>query len=234
MKYQFNDKWQHIRYEEVTSTNDIAKNYANCHTPIIITAGKQTAGRGRCGRNWQSLKGNLFFSQLIPNYIPVTNLVFIVSLSIAETLQEIIDEDIIIKWPNDILVNRKKISGILIETYENSIIIGIGINLTSHPDLVDTIYPATDLQSLGYVLLPDDFLQNYIRHFDKNIAICSSGFSAIRQKWLEFAKYINSPIKVRCSDYIKEGIFKGIDEQGFLLLEQENTIIKIAAGDVFI
>ena len=229
-----NGKWQHIRYEEVTSTNDIAKHYTNHQTPIIITAKKQSSGRGRYGRNWQSLEGNLFLSQLIPNNIPVTHLVFVTSLSIAEALCEITNEDIIIKWPNDILVNRKKISGILIETYEDKIIIGIGVNLVSHPDLRDTIYPATDLQSLGYNVQPDDFLQIYIRYFDKNLALCSQNFLIIRQKWLEFAKYLNSPIKVRYSDYTKEGLFKGIDEQGFLLLEQEDTITKIAAGDVFI
>ncbi len=234
MSNLLNDKWQHIQYDEVTSTNDIAKKHTNHQTPFIITSKKQSAGRGRHGRNWQSLEGNLFLSQLIPNDIPVTHLVFVSSLSIAETLREITNEDIIIKWPNDVLVNRKKISGILIETYEDKIIIGIGVNLVSHPDLNDTIYPATDLQSLGYSVQPDDFLQIYIRYFDKNLALCSQNFSIIRQKWLEFAKYLNSPIKVRYSDYTKEGLFKGIDEHGFLLLEQEDTITKIAAGDVFI
>ena len=233
-----NNSWQWLNVEETTSTNDLAKNH---NIPpeakaLIITAKRQTAGRGRRGRQWISHTGNLFFSQLISTDIDISKLTFITSVSIAETLSDLTNGLTIgIKWPNDVLVNNKKICGILIEQADNgNVIIGVGVNLKSHPDNRDIIYPTTDLASLGFSISCKDFLQNYLSKFDNNMNICQQDFALIRQKWLEHALYINSLIKVSLKDIVEEGIFKGIDEQGLLLLETNSSIKKIAAGDVFL
>lgn len=233
-----NNSWQWLNVEETTSTNDLAKNH---NIPpeakaLIITAKRQTAGRGRRGRQWISHTGNLFFSQLISTDIDISKLTFITSVSIAETLSDLTNGLTIgIKWPNDVLVNNKKICGILIEQADNvNVIIGVGVNLKSHPDNRDIIYPTIDLASLGFSISCKDFLQNYLSKFDNNMNICQQDFALIRQKWLEHALYINSLIKVSLKDIVEEGIFKGIDEQGLLLLETNSSIKKIAAGDVFL
>lgn len=228
--------WHHIHYTEVTSTNDIAKEQSRFFNRqnVVFTADSQTSGRGRRGRQWISLKGNLFLSQLLSADISISNLTFVASLSIAETLCSLTKESINIKWPNDVLVNGDKICGILIESVDNKVIIGVGVNLVFHPETSDIMYSTTDLRSLGYNINPNDFLVCYLQYFDTNFQLCRRDFSQIRQKWLNFAANLNMPIEVRYSDHIKKGIFKGIDEQGLLLLEQKDKIIKIAVGDIFL
>ena len=232
------NSWLWLDIKEASSTNDLAKshNIPPEAKALVITAKQQTAGRGRRGRKWISHIGNLFLSQLISTDIDTSKLTFVTSVSLAETLSDLTSGLTVgIKWPNDILVNNKKICGVLIEQADNgNIIIGVGVNLKSHPDNRDTIYPTTDLASLGFLISRKDFLLSYLSKFDNNLSICQQDFALIRQKWLDNALYINSLIKVKLKDNIEEGTFRGIDEQGLLLLEVNNSIKKIAVGDVFL
>lgn len=231
-------RWQWYDYPSVGSTNDVAKEQSrfSSDTPKVFTAETQTAGRGRRGRSWVSVKGNLFMSQLLTTGLPISDMVFIASLSVAETLFLLTEGvRINIKWPNDVLINGKKICGILIEAAENdNIVIGTGINLSSAPDDSEVIYPTTSLSSLGFNISREIVLREYLKIFDANINLGhQKGFSVIRAKWLQYAYKLDEYIKIMQKNRTIEGIFKGIDEQGLLLLQQGSSIIKVAVGDVF-
>ena len=229
--------WQWIDYPSVSSTNDEAKNICSAVDvkKIVITAVEQTQGRGRRGRNWISDSGNLFMSQLYKPQHKISDLVFISSLSIAQTVLSFSsDLDVKIKWPNDVLLDNKKFCGILIEAEKDYVIIGIGVNLNSCPPDQDIIYPATDIASYGLNLSRLDFLQKYLSIFNENTKLYKqNGFNDIRLNWLKYAYRLNQEIKIKNNSAI-QGIYKGIDENGFLLLEQDKKVTKISAGDIFI
>lgn len=227
--------WQIFSYDSVTSTNDIA---ALSDTPStenlkkIFLATAQTNGRGRRGRSWISPHGNLYMSQLLNSSRPINELVYITSLSIAQTLKQFAPNlNFSIKWPNDILLNDAKICGVLIEkTPTEHTIIGIGINLQSSPANNEVIYPTTNLADNNCNLQIDDFLNAYLPVFENN---CQIDFSIIRKEWLQSAHNLNKIITVCPNAHNKiSGQFMGIDEQGNLLLEQENNIIKITTGEI--
>ncbi len=229
--------WQWSDYDVLTSTNDKAKEQSNLATkPLVISAICQTKGRGRRGRTWVSKEGNLFFSQLLSFPMPLSDLVFISSLSVAKAILEIAPQLAVkIKWPNDVLIDGKKVCGILLETGENATaIIGIGINLRQSPSADDILYPTTALGDLGVEISRDKFLKIYLQHFNYWTDIrLKQSFEPIRSAWLELAAFLDEKITVNCTAKNISGIFKGIDEQGLLLLKQEEKIIYIAAGDVF-
>ncbi len=205
--------------------------------PLVFTSISQTAGRGRLGRRWISRSGNLFMSQLLNPKLPMSDLVFIVAVSVAEALSSVAQGiDIAIKWPNDILVSGAKICGILIEgASSETVVIGIGINLVSAPPADQIMYPAVDLLSLGFRVERETLLKAYLSYFDANIKQChEQGFQSIRDKWLRYAFNLGKNIKINSGGKILEGIFKGVDEKGFLLLKQDETITRITVGDVFV
>ena len=232
---QYFKDWLWNDYAILDSTNDTAKSYAiKGNQKVIITAKEQTKGRGRRGRTWISPKGNLFMSLLFNSKISLSDIAFAASLSIAQTIKQQAKElDVKIKWPNDILINEKKVSGMLIETGENGIVVGIGVNLITSPAKNEIIYSATNLKNEGIIISRKDFLAKYIKIFDENIKKCEMfGLSAIREDWLEFAHNLFKNISIRQGNNVQNGIFMGIDEQGYLLLKQQQAIAKISVGDV--
>ena len=115
-------KWNLIFLDKVESTNDVA---ASLPLKTCVVAKEQTKARGRMGRRWISLEGNLFFSLVLKNYgIQTPLLSFVLSLSVAECLKEF---DASIEWPNDVLIKGKKISGILLENLEDKVIEALGL-----------------------------------------------------------------------------------------------------------
>ena len=236
----FIDNWWWQDYEELTSTNDEAlKLSINPPSPFyVVTAKRQSSGRGRRGRSWIGLEGNLFMSLSLPlENKDIGALVFIVSLVLLETIKFFDEKALVqLKWPNDVLLNNRKISGILLEKGAREYIIaGIGVNIASAPQVSESVlYSTSCLAEAGIKISRTEFLFAYLKHFNRRIALWKSkGFCAIRDLWLEHAKGLNEEIKVNLPDTTKEGIFRGVDENGILLLEQDGTIEKIYAGDVF-
>ncbi len=228
--------WNLEKYNEVSSTNDVAKERSfDTKENLVIVADNQYMGRGRRGNKWVSQSGNLFFSQMFLAKTTNSNLAFVASLSLVEAIKNISQiKNISLKWPNDILIDMKKVAGMLIEQADNGmVIIGIGINLVAHPNEQQISYPSTDLASNGVNISREKLLSEYLSCFDKNYELCLKDFGIVREKWLKFASGLNQKIKVKNKDEIKEGIFKGIDEQGLLLLQQGNEIIKISVAEVF-
>lgn len=231
--------WQWEEYDEVVSTNDTVRNLTNKKdgAKYVVTALRQTGGRGRRGRSWVSLEGNLFMSMAFEAELKnVGQIVFIVSLSLLETLRHLFpDINICLKWPNDVLVNDRKISGILLEKGEGDYIIaGIGVNIAAAPKIDGLVYPAQSLADFGFETERLDLFRAYLQTFEANYKLwLEQGFETIRSRWLANAKNLGKEILVRMNNEERSGIFAGVDENGTLLLERNNNLEKIYAGDIF-
>lgn len=232
------NEWNLIELAEVGSTNDEIKKY--CQQPkqkTVIRANSQTAGRGRRGRSWITKDGNLFFSLALE--FPLKNLGHLVSvsaLSLALSIQKLNPAaDVKLKWPNDVLLNDAKVSGILLEKGEGEyIIIGIGVNIVDSPKDSELIYKSTSLAEEGISSTREDFLQIYMQIFEKNLLeLKEYGFALLREKWLKLAKNIGKNIIIKQNEKEEKGVFVGIDENANLLLQNPEKIKKILVGDVF-
>jgi BirA family biotin operon repressor/biotin-[acetyl-CoA-carboxylase] ligase len=211
----------------------------------VVWALEQTAGRGRRGRIWVSPPGNLYASLILhPDCSPAraAQLGFVAALAIGSALGEMFPalEGLSYKWPNDVLVNRRKIAGILLESEMTAagkptfLIVGIGVNLASSPTLAG--YPATSIteESLGEVA-PATMLEEFCRHFHSwRRRWREEGFAPVRAAWLARAASHGELIQVRLQPGTLHGRFLDIDELGALLLEGVRERHRISAGEVFL
>lgn len=233
------NNWLWQEYASVDSTNDVAKSLTNKGNgnKYVITAKSQTKGRGRRGRSWIGLEGNLFMSLALEIQLKdLGQIVFLVSLSLLETLRRLFPSiNICLKWPNDVLVNDCKISGILLEKGEGDyMVIGIGINIVAAPKIDGMVYSAVSLQDSGYMIDRISLLKAYLETLDENyLQWRQQGFEVIRNRWLENAKNLGKEILVHLNKGDKTGIFTGVDGNGSLLLQCGENIEKIYAGDIF-
>ena len=230
-------------YGELDSTNSEARRLAQAGEPgpLWITAERQTAGRGRRGRVWDSGQGNLAATLLLRPEAPpaiIGQLSFAAALAVAEVAAHFApNAAITVKWPNDVLAEGRKLAGILLETGPASegiwLAIGVGVNLASFPQ--GTEFPATSLAQLGLAPpTPDDALSVLAARFAHWYAAwMHEGFEAIRAAWLARAGGLGLPIRARLPHETREGVFEGIDSTGALLLNERGQVSTIAAGEVF-
>lgn len=237
--------YRHIHFETIGSTNDEARRLAASGDagPVWITAGEQTAGRGRRGRVWVSPKGNLMSTLLLNPQRPAAEcaqLSFVSAVASADTVAHFApDADVKVKWPNDVLANGRKISGILLESASAGgepyfLAIGIGINLAHFPP--DTEFAATALAALDINPPPiGEALAQLAASFAKWYELWrAQGFSPVRDAWLARAANLGSRIRARLTNEETSGVFEGIDETGALLLRESSDRLRtIAAGEVF-
>ena len=238
MKYINNWLWQDKTRTQSTNDDAMLLSQKLAGEPFIISAQKQVKGRGRSGRTWIGLEGNLFFSQgLVFDVKDIGQLIFISSLSLYQTIKVLASPlcKVEIKWPNDILLDNAKVSGTLLEKGNNRyVIIGIGVNICASPAQAEMIYPVTSLKAKGINIDRLSFLRSYIENFDNNYALWQkSGFMPVKTQWLSAVKGLKEEICICNLSEKKQGIFWGIGEQGELLLVQEDKIYPIYAGDVF-
>ncbi|MEM7215885.1 MAG: biotin--[acetyl-CoA-carboxylase] ligase [Pseudomonadota bacterium] len=234
--------------DECESTNTECLNAAYDSDPgnLWISALSQTAGRGSRGRSWTSSTGNLHASLLLLDPCEkqhLAELSFIAALAVRNTLAEVLadagDKTIGLKWPNDVLVNHKKISGVLLESTSKTdsmcIAMGIGINCSQHPE--NTLFPATSLAVQGLSITSQELFLKLAGHAAD--VLCQwnrgTGFTRIRDNWLEHAEGLKRQIKINLPNRGPiNGIFETIDERGYLLLRTANNeTMRISAGDVF-
>ncbi len=242
-----------LHFETIDSTLSEAKRRAAVGDldTLWISAVSQSEGRGRRGREWVSDHGNLYCTGLYLHHgelASAARLSFVAALAVAQTLEQYITPDLIsIKWPNDVLVDGKKIAGILLEsgTYEGEIwvAVGIGINLVSHPKLES--YTATHL--LAHISKDQlnsaepiftgaqPVLAILAQKFDFGCRLYTNeGFEPIRQAWLKRAVGIQGPVTARLANETIEGVAVGMDGEGALEVQiSSGKIVKIHAGDVF-
>lgn len=234
--------WQWYDYGEIGSTNDAALALTSglrSGQKIVVTAERQTSGRGRRGRSWIGCEGNLYMSLGIEAaLIELDKIVFMTSLCLLLTINELrknVKVEVKLKWPNDVLVNGGKVSGILLEKGQGDyLIVGIGVNIAAAPQVEGLIYPAVSLKEAGIETDRITFLKKYLAIWDKTRDTWGKeGFEPIREMWLENVKGLNEEIFVINENNEKKGLFLGVDENGALLLKTAEGVIKIRAGDVF-
>ena len=200
-------------------------------------AQRQTAGRGRRGSPWQTGEGNLAATLLLRPDAPQTvigQLSFVAALAAADMAAQFApNAAIAVKWPNDVLVDGRKLAGILLESGTGWLAIGIGVNLASHPD--GTEFPATSFVQQGIgAPTQDEALAVLAARFAHWYDVwMEGGFNRVRAAWLERAKGVGTQIRARLPQEIREGLFEGIDESGALLLNEGGRVRAISVGEVF-
>ena len=209
--------------------NETAKTF-----PIgtVIIATQQTGGKGRYGRFWESPVGNLYLSAVVQDYGEQSSLLaFVAGVSVAEALA---DFDVRLKWPNDVLLNSKKVCGILLERKdENYMIAGIGVNINSFPILSDACYEAVSLKAAGISVTREEFLECFLEKFNQYLEkIRKKELNTIKQMWKDYAKGINKNIEVDNFGRKICGKFVGIDDKGALVIKTENGNEIVCAGDI--
>lgn len=228
--------WKDV--EATGSTNDEAYTLScELHLPCVVTAREQNKGRGRRGRSWIGYKDNLFmsFSFPMPSH-QIGQVVILSGLAILRLVQSFCPEvKVEVKWPNDVLVDGAKISGILFEKGPNDFwIMGIGVNIVAHPEPCQAGYATTGLNYLGANTNRLEAFKRFVRIWDDIMTdYQDNGFCNLRQAWLDNAFKLDKKIIIRQDNKSTEGVFKGIDDNGCLLLEQEGQDIKVLVGDVF-
>ena len=235
-------------FSELDSTNLHARQLAEngAREGEIVIAEAQTQGRGRLGRRWQSPPfANLYLSLILrPKLAPVhaPQITLMAAVALAETVDCFIRQSSTIKWPNDILVDGKKLAGILTEAACDSerlhyVILGIGVNLNyrlaAMPDEIRT--RATSVAELtGKSVSRESFLRRLIHDLDRCYGeLEESGFALLAPRWEAHFGLRGKRVRVELLGQIVTGRAIGIDKDGALLVEDEHGAIKrVIAGDV--
>jgi BirA family biotin operon repressor/biotin-[acetyl-CoA-carboxylase] ligase len=205
---------------------------------IWLRAERQSGGRGRQGRAWVSPPGNLYASTLVrvrPSDPPAATLALVAAVAIEETVSAYAPGMALLKWPNDLLIDGAKVSGILLERAGDAVVIGIGLNLAHHPQDTDRV--ATSLGAYGVDVLPEDFIETLAEAFGRWVERWRGhGIDIVRRRWTDNAHAIGTPLTVRLPDGpALEGLFDGLDPDGALILRlADGTRRVIHAGDVFL
>lgn len=228
-------------FAELASTNDWMTDAAasGADEGDWVRADCQTAGRGRRGRAWISPPGNLYASVLVrlrPTDPPAQQLGFVAALALHETLAAWVEpRRMQLKWPNDLLLDGRKLSGILLERNGDAVIVGFGVNLAHYP--TDVERPAISLaEALGVSPAPQSALAALAEAWTRALALWrDAGFDAVRQHWLDRAHPVNTDLVARLADGEElRGRFDGIDEAGALRLRlADGTMRLIHAADIF-
>jgi BirA family transcriptional regulator, biotin operon repressor / biotin---[acetyl-CoA-carboxylase] ligase len=238
--------------DATASTNDDALSAAQRGDPgrLWITARRQTAGRGRQGRSWASPEGNLYASLLLidpcdPLLAP--QLGFVAGVALHDAVSEaagIGAARLTLKWPNDLLLDRAKVAGLLLEAHHLSasrafaVVIGFGVNVASAPE--GTPYPAAALGGAVPGLAPADLMPALARSFAEHFAAWRSAagdaaqrFAATGRAWMRRAAGIGEPVMVRLPSGERSGRFAGLDSIGRLRLQTSTGVELIDAGDLY-
>ena len=230
-------EWRLIVKKETFSTNEDVKALPAGSDKTAVCAGIQTNGRGRMGRHWVSPAGNLFVSLCLE--LGSLHQAEIYSFLSAVALTDAIEEccpgiGILCKWPNDLLIDGKKVSGILLETDgKGRLIVGIGVNVAACP-ADQMLYPVTSLTACGFRVTKEAVLEALLKHFDlRQRQLRQKGKTPVLDDWRKRAYGIGKPVTVTLPDKKLEGLFAGLDPDGRLLLNKDGEEIKITAGDVF-
>jgi BirA family biotin operon repressor/biotin-[acetyl-CoA-carboxylase] ligase len=227
-----------ISLDEVGSTNAEALRRAAEGAPAgtVVWARRQSEGRGRRGRLWVSPPGNLYCSIVFrPSRAPAAQLSYAAAVALAEALEPEAGAGAVrLKWPNDVLLNGGKVSGILLEGGADHVVLGTGVNIATHPDAVTGVR-ATSLSAEGVPASIESVLEAYLDRIAAWAARWeTSGFAPVRDAWLARAVGIGEPIEVRLPAETIAGRFTGLDENGVLLLATAEGTRRFAAGDVFV
>ncbi|ACM49155.1 biotin--acetyl-CoA-carboxylase ligase [Anaplasma marginale str. Dawn] len=219
------------------STNLEAIELAQSGAPdgTVIIADEQTSGTGRYGREWHSPKGNLYCSIITRRSAQVAALSFLSSLAVGVTLEQVFEAHncstknalIRYKWPNDVMVDGKKISGVLIKTKMiggeiDWAVCGIGVNMYAPPPYAASLHDYIPELKLSNLELLDLMLQNFAKLLD---VLETMGFAQLRSLWMRRGHTPGDKIRVITNNnMIIEGKFVNIDTHGAMVLESDGGI----------
>jgi BirA family biotin operon repressor/biotin-[acetyl-CoA-carboxylase] ligase len=213
--------------------------------PLWVVAERQTAGRGRSGRSWVSLEGNLYASVALCCSAPLENagqLSLVAGISIIDAIRAntelASDAGLRLKWPNDVLIGGAKAGGILLEgtTARGSpgfvAVIGFGLNITSAPD--DLGRAATALSRHGSAPSVRNVLESLIERLAYWLDHWNAGlnFADIREAWTRRAGKLGEPITINTLQGTVSGTYQGLTESGALKAEVAGEILEFSHGDV--
>jgi BirA family biotin operon repressor/biotin-[acetyl-CoA-carboxylase] ligase len=233
-------------FDELDSTNAEARRRAEAGEtgPLWLTAARQSAGRGRRGRTWETAEGNLAATFLFVTAKPPAEaaaISFVAALAVADLAQAFLPAALItLKWPNDLMVAGRKAAGILVESGPAAsgglwVAVGAGVNL-SHPPLAAE-YPATAFSTHMTVPPPRplEALPILAEAFERWRGLWSqSGFAPIAEAWTARAHGLGQTCRARLASECLEGVAEGLDPNGALRLRMASgEVRRITAGDVF-
>jgi len=238
-----------IQYDSLGSTNAEADRLFSSGegAPFWVRADEQSAGRGRRGREWVSPKGNFYGTACYAfdgSSGEAAKISFVAAIAAAKALSAYsLTASPSVKWPNDILLGGRKVAGLLLEAKPGRIIVGIGVNLVSHPEggnipathLLEQMDPAALNSDEPEFTGAEGFLAILARCFDtafkKHLAY---GFSATRSDWMALSQGIPGPVTVRLPQENFTGHAESLLENGALrVTAQDGRIRDVHAGDVF-
>jgi BirA family biotin operon repressor/biotin-[acetyl-CoA-carboxylase] ligase len=235
-------------FEIIDSTNDEARRRAEAGDPgpLWIVAARQSKGRGRLGRSWSSLEGNLHASLLLSGFgapAIAPQLGFVAGLATIAALIETTGAPhrLALKWPNDVLLDGAKLAGVLLEGVQPAhpaapfgCIIGVGVNCAAAPEGLP--YPASDLSRLASPPSAGALFACLSDHMEETLQLWSggAGFPALRERWLVHAAGLGEEIEARLPGETLRGRFETIDTDGRLIISAEGGRRAIEAGDIFL
>jgi BirA family biotin operon repressor/biotin-[acetyl-CoA-carboxylase] ligase len=235
-----------VHFSEIGSTNaEALRRAAVGGVEQWIVADRQVSGRGRRGRQWVSEPGNLYATLLLYDPAPPVSsaqICFVAALAVHDAICDcvpVFDQTRLrLKWPNDILLDGKKLVGILVEGAMSgttqAVVVGFGVNCAHHPS--DTPYAATALANAGLGVAPAVLFERLSARMLNRLAQWQRGraFAATRDAWLSRALGLGSEIEVKLPERELSGRFEAIDDEGALVLALSSGHREIIrAGDVF-
>jgi len=229
-------------YPSLPSTNDVAKHKAQegAKEGTVILTEEQTAGRGRIGRSWLSPRGSVALSIILyPPLAYLPSLIMVASLAVAYGIEQTTNLKAQLKWPNDVLVNSKKVCGILVESDVRGdkvdyAVIGIGLNVNLKLSEFPQIAPmATSLsQELGREVSRREMVRNLLAQAEKLYLALAAGDSVFKQ-WRNRLVTLGKKVQVSSGGATYRGTAESVAADGSLLLRQpDDGLLKIVAGDV--
>ncbi|MGQ9497444.1 MAG: biotin--[acetyl-CoA-carboxylase] ligase [Desulfotomaculales bacterium] len=229
------------RYRTVGSTNDVASGLAARGAPegTLVVAAEQTGGRGRFARPWVSPPGGLWFSVLLRPDVPparVPELAFVGAVGVARGVRAYPGVAAGIKWPNDLVYNRRKLGGILVEAGGPAkarwVIMGVGLNVNVVPGDLPPV--ATSLcEILGRQVVLERVLEAVTGELETAYrGWLERGFAPVLTAWREFCSCLGLPVTVRTANAVWHGVALDVDAGGALLLAVGDRTQRVLAGEV--
>lgn len=232
----------------IDSTNQRLMDLIRSNTPIAdgltVISECQTAGRGRRGRTWVSPFGShIYLSRYFKSHeglSEIAALSLVIGIAISNAIERYTGVSTSLKWPNDVMVNNKKLAGVLVEAEGQSdgfchLVIGIGININMPLESADAItQPWTDLQMLSKKIIDrNEFIAVLLAELDKVIGrFKQDKLAQLYKVWNSKNAYDGDIVNITTGDRVKSGRCLGIDESGALLIEDESGISRIYGGEV--
>ena len=240
--WEFPQRQSKVHYfPEADSTMDIAREMARngCPDFSIVIAERQKKGRGRLNRTWYSAAGGLYFTIVLrPQLAPVMSprVIFCASMILARTLRQHYNVPAMVKWPNDILVDERKICGILSEMEAESdqvnyLNIGVGLNVNNEPKHREP--NAISLKDiLGRSVPRKEILADYLNAFETHLN--QYGLEGVVEQWKKYTVTLKRKVRIVTGSETIEGRAVDLDENGSLLLEREDGSLRtVFYGDCF-